>query len=164
MFLFLFNQSTWPAPEGAEGEERGGAATVSVQSSSTCKQNGAQLTRCVFCSAVTGRHSTSMKLLFIYLKTCIPWKKMPQDSTVFLKLNAAGWRKEGASTPVLPPAAGTGLPMSQAPPPLPSCRRAWQNNSHILSQEGVQLFRKPGWDQAPYQKAGVPAFAQGMRV
>lgn len=43
-----------------------------------------------------GSHSTSTKLLFIYLKTCIPWKKMPQDSTVFLKLNPAGWNGEGA--------------------------------------------------------------------
>lgn len=97
MVLFLFNQCMWPALEGAEGGEGGGAATVSVQSSSTCKGNGARLAWCVFCSAVMGRQSISTKLLFIYLKTCIPWKKMPQDSTVFLKLNTAGWSEEQAS-------------------------------------------------------------------
>lgn len=37
VFLFLFNQCTWPAPEGAEPREGGSAATVSVQSISTCK-------------------------------------------------------------------------------------------------------------------------------
>lgn len=37
VFLFLFNQCTWPALEGAEPRERGSAATVSVQSISTCK-------------------------------------------------------------------------------------------------------------------------------
>lgn len=51
----------------------------------------------MFCSAVTGCRSASTKLLFIYLKTCIPWKKMPQDSTVFLKLNPAGWSGEQAT-------------------------------------------------------------------
>ena len=135
MFLFLFNQCTWPAPEGAEGGEGGGAATVSVQSSSTCKRNGARLAQCVFYSVVTGRHSTSTKLLFIYLKTCIPWKKMPQDSTVFLKLNPSGWSGERVSRPVLPPAAGIGLPMSRTPPLSLNCRRAWQNASCVLSHE-----------------------------
>lgn len=115
MFLFLFNQCTWPAQEGVEVGEGGNAATVSAQSSYTCKRNRARLARCVFCSAVMGRHSTSTKLLFIYLKTCIPWKKMPQDSTVFLKLNPAGWSRR-ASTPVLHQQQEPGSPR----PGLPS--------------------------------------------
>jgi len=163
VFLFLFNQCTWPAPEGAEEGEGGSAATVSVQSTSTCKRNGAQLAQCVFCSAVTCCHSTSTKLLFIYLKTCIPWeKKMPQDSSVFLKLNPAGWSGAQASTSVLPPAAGAGLPMSQAPPPSPSCRRAWQNASRVLSHRPAALQEATlGPSTSPKSRSATASYGRG---
>lgn len=118
----------------------------------------------MFCSAVTGCHSTSTKLLFIYLKTCIPWKKMPQDSTVFLKLNPAGWSGEQASEHSCAPntAIGTGFLMSHTPPPLLSSRRAWKNASCVLSCEGgsslgsqTKCFtQQQGCHFFPYQESG----------
>lgn len=117
-YFFLINALGQPW----RGLEEGREAAQPLYLCKVLHMQVKQLAQCVYCSAVAGCHSTSTKLLFVYLKTCIPWKKMPQDSTVFLKLNPAGADSKRVCTPVLAPSL--------------SCRRAWQNTSHVLSHEG----------------------------
>lgn len=119
IFIYLDLMNTWEYVwMGREGnhERRGKQCSHCISTKWFHMQARLGLTCCcVFCSVVLGSHSTSTKLLFIYLKTCIPWKKMPQDSTVFLKLNPAGWKGE-ESTPIEPSAAATKLAVSLPPP------------------------------------------------